>query len=65
MFALTYDLGVALSEVPAVQLHLYSHALLKNYTTSNVIADTPEGDPGLTVVVGSHLDSGESGWLSA
>jgi len=61
VFALPFGLGEAFSEIPGLILHMAITAQQYNTTTSNVIADTTNGDPNLTIVLGSHLDSVPAG----
>jgi len=61
VFALTFGLGEAFREISGLILQMAVSALQYNVTTSNVIADTTTGDPNLTIVLGSHLDSVPAG----
>ena len=49
-------LYTALSTAP-VTVSVSTDTLSENRTTTNVLADTPRGDPNKVVVVGAHLDS--------
>jgi len=60
VLGLSYASGVALYEATLtgpVTVALSADTVSENRTTSNVIADWPEGDPNRVVVVGAHLDS--------
>jgi len=61
VFALPFGLGEAFREFPGILLHMAVSALQYNTTTCNVIADSTKGDPSLTIVLGSHLDSVPAG----
>jgi Zn-dependent M28 family amino/carboxypeptidase len=60
-FTLSAALGEAFKEIPGLMLHMSITASQYNVTTSNIIADTTKGNPNLTIVVGSHLDSVPAG----
>jgi len=53
--------GQALAATPGLVLHLVTQTFRGIATTSNVIAESPEGDPDNVVVVGAHLDSVDAG----
>jgi Zn-dependent M28 family amino/carboxypeptidase len=56
----SYASGVALYEAALagpVTVSVGTDTLSETRTTVNVLADSPEGDPGRVVVVGAHLDS--------
>jgi Zn-dependent M28 family amino/carboxypeptidase len=56
----SYADGLALYEAAQagpVTVALGTDTVSENRTTTNVLADWPEGDPGRVVVVGAHLDS--------
>ncbi len=47
----------AATQVGPVQVHLTTSTFSETRKTTNVIADSPKGDPNKVVVVGAHLDS--------
>jgi Zn-dependent M28 family amino/carboxypeptidase len=54
----TFAVGQALySADSSVVAHVFSSTVSEVRTTSNVLAETPGGDPNKVVVVGGHLDS--------
>jgi Zn-dependent M28 family amino/carboxypeptidase len=54
----TFAVGQALySADSSVVAHVFASTISEIRTTSNVLADTPGGDPNEVVVVGGHLDS--------
>jgi len=60
VLGISYADGVALydaAEAGPVTVALSADTVSETRTTSNVIADWPEGDPNKVVVVGAHLDS--------
>ena len=60
VLGISYADGVALYDAAAagpVTVALSADTVSETRTTSNVIADWPEGDPNRVVVVGAHLDS--------
>jgi len=61
VFFLTYQLGVILSKLPNATISYYCNQAEQNFTTSNLIVDTPFGSEQDTIVVGSHLDSVAAG----
>ncbi|MDA0183942.1 M28 family peptidase [Solirubrobacter phytolaccae] len=52
--SVSYAEGVALQ---GATVHLDTSTRTEERSTSNIIAETPGGDPGKVVLVGSHLDS--------
>jgi Zn-dependent M28 family amino/carboxypeptidase len=50
-----------LSGPTGVSVRLRSDQLAETRTTSNVIAETPGGDPNRVIVIGAHLDSVDAG----
>jgi Zn-dependent M28 family amino/carboxypeptidase len=57
-FAVGDDLRDGVLNGPTgVTLHLKTDVIAEDRTTTNVIAETPGGDPDSVVVVGAHLDS--------
>ena len=61
---LSYADGVALNaatQAGTVQMAVSTQTLSEVRTTSNVIADSPGGDPNKVIVVGAHLDSVNEG----
>jgi Zn-dependent M28 family amino/carboxypeptidase len=64
VLGLSYADGLALyeaAEAGPVTLTASADTVSETRTTSNVIADWPEGDPNKVVVVGAHLDSVAAG----
>jgi Zn-dependent M28 family amino/carboxypeptidase len=56
----SFDVGLDLSD-PGTVAHVKTEVLEQLGTGTNVIAETPGGDPSRTVVVGAHLDSVPAG----
>ena len=54
--ATTFDLGAEWAASPTTTLRLAVESTVTRVTTENLIADTPVGAEGRTVVVGAHLD---------
>lgn len=54
--ATTFDLGAEWAATPGTTLMLAVESTMTRVTTENLIADTPGGAAGRTVVVGAHLD---------
>jgi Zn-dependent M28 family amino/carboxypeptidase len=52
----TFALGRDLAD-PGTEVHLFTQTLAEPRTTTNVIAETPGGDPKNVVMLGAHLDS--------
>jgi Zn-dependent M28 family amino/carboxypeptidase len=52
----TFALGQDLAD-PGTEVHLFTETLTEPRTTTNVIAETPGGDPRNVVMLGAHLDS--------
>ena len=59
--SMTYDLGVALSEIEGLELAFGTSTLRTPQTTVNIIAETKFGDANNVVMVGAHLDSVTAG----
>jgi Zn-dependent M28 family amino/carboxypeptidase len=59
VIGITQELGQELTTLVATGLtvHIKTETAAENRTTTNVIAETPGGDPHNVVVVGAHLDS--------
>ena len=57
----TYGLGVTLASTPGLTVRLFANVFRGVATTSNVLAETPGGDPNNVVMVGAHLDSVDAG----
>ena len=59
VIGITQELGQQLTAlVPGgLTVHIKTETAAENRTTSNIIAETPGGDPHNVVVVGAHLDS--------
>jgi Zn-dependent M28 family amino/carboxypeptidase len=58
----TFDLGNelrngVLNGLTGVTVHVRTDMIAEDRTTTNVIAETPGGDPSRTIVIGAHLDS--------
>ena len=45
----------------ALSMQLHANATVVTATTFNVLASMPRGNPGTTIIVGSHLDSVPAG----
>jgi Zn-dependent M28 family amino/carboxypeptidase len=56
--AVTRDVGLALADAASAEtpVHLVTSTSVTTMTSTNVIAETPGGDPGHVVVLGAHLD---------
>ncbi len=59
--SVTQAVGQALAATPGLVLHLKTETFRGIATTSNVLAETPGGDPNNVVMVGAHLDSVNAG----
>jgi Zn-dependent M28 family amino/carboxypeptidase len=59
--SVTQAVGQALAATPGLVLHLKTETFRGIATTSNVLAETPGGDPTNVVMVGAHLDSVNAG----
>ena len=57
----TQDIGATLVNTAGLVLHIKTSTLRGIATTSNVLAETPWGDPNNVVMVGAHLDSVNAG----
>jgi Zn-dependent M28 family amino/carboxypeptidase len=53
----TYDRGVEFAGIDGLRMRLFSNVLREPATTSNVIAESPGGDPHNVIMAGAHLDS--------
>lgn len=55
----THAVGLALADAAAQgsTVHLVTHTVSEHRSSSNVIAETPGGDPSNIVMLGGHLDS--------
>ena len=60
MFA-TYYLGEEWAATSGLEMHMIADVFRGPATTSNVIAETPGGDPNNVVMAGAHLDSVDTG----
>jgi Zn-dependent M28 family amino/carboxypeptidase len=66
VFGTSYALGAELAGLitgtpSGVTMHMFAHVGIVDRPTYNVLADTPAGDDGRTIVVGGHLDSVTAG----
>lgn len=59
--AVTQAVGLELASTPGLVLRVKAETFRGIATTSNVIAETPGGDPHNVVMVGAHLDSVNAG----
>ncbi len=59
--AVTQEVGQQLAATPGLTMRLKADTFRGQATTSNVIAETPWGDPNNVVMVGAHLDSVNTG----
>lgn len=59
--SVTQALGQQLAATPGLMLRLKTDTFRGQATTSNVIAESPAGDPNNVVMVGAHLDSVNAG----
>ncbi len=59
--AVTQTVGQALAATPNLVMRLKTDTFRGIATTSNVLAETPWGDPNNVVMVGAHLDSVNAG----
>jgi len=53
----SFAIGQDLAAATGTEAHVFTQTLSEPRTTSNVIAETPGGDPGNVVMLGAHLDS--------
>jgi Zn-dependent M28 family amino/carboxypeptidase len=58
---ITQELGQQLAATPALTLRVRTDTLRGIATTSNVLAESRDGDPNNVVMVGAHLDSVNAG----
>jgi aminopeptidase Y len=58
---ITQTLGETLRATPGLQLRVKTDVLRTPATSSNVLAETPGGNPNNVVMVGAHLDSVSAG----
>jgi len=61
VLSITFYLGNALTEQGSVRVAIKLETRIDRAVTTNIIADTPVGDPNSIIVVGSHLDSVTAG----
>jgi Zn-dependent M28 family amino/carboxypeptidase len=59
--SVTQDVGQQLAATAGLQMRLKTDTFRGQATTSNVIAESVDGDPNNVVVVGAHLDSVNAG----
>jgi aminopeptidase Y len=59
--SVTADVGAQLAATPGLVMRLKTDTFRGIATTSNVLAETPGGDPDNVVMVGAHLDSVNAG----
>jgi aminopeptidase Y len=59
--SVTQAVGQTLAATPGLVLHLKTDTFRGMATTSNVLAETPGGDPDNVIMVGAHLDSVNAG----
>ena len=59
--SVTQAIGQLLAATPGLVLRLKTDTFRGIATTSNVIAESPEGDPNNVVMAGAHLDSVDAG----
>ncbi len=59
--SVTQDLGQQLAATPGLIMRLKTDTFRGTATTSNVLAETPGGDPDNVVMAGAHLDSVNAG----
>ncbi len=57
VFFATYDRGVEWAGTSGLVLHMIADVFRGTASTSNVLAETPGGDPHNVVMAGAHLDS--------
>ena len=60
-FGTTFELGETLAGIPDLELHMFANTLIDPRTTTNLLAETPGGDPDNVVMAGGHLDSVDAG----
>ena len=59
--AVEQTVGQQLAAIPSLVLSVNASTRRGSATTSNIIAETPEGNPNNVVMVGAHLDSVDKG----
>jgi len=59
--SVTQDVGQELAATPGLVMRLKTDTIRGEVTSSNVIAETPNGDPNNVIMVGAHLDSVSAG----
>ena len=59
--AVEQTVGQQLAAIPGLALSVSASTRRGSATTSNIIAETPEGNPNNVVMVGAHLDSVDKG----
>jgi len=57
VFGISFDLGVELATGEDVTVDMFAETIADERVATNVIAETPWGDPDNVVMVGAHLDS--------
>lgn len=57
VFSTSFDLGVELANTAGLVMHMTSDVFRGDLTTSNIIAETPSGNPDKVVMAGAALDS--------
>jgi Zn-dependent M28 family amino/carboxypeptidase len=61
VFYVSFDRGVEWAGTDGLELRMVADSIREVAKTSNVIAETKQGDPSSVVVVGAHLDSVTAG----
>jgi len=61
MFALTFSIGLMLSQLPQLSISYSVSFDVKLFSTMNVLVDTPFGDANSVIDIGAHLDSVPAG----
>lgn len=59
--SVTQAVGVQLAATPGLVLRVVTNTFRGTATTSNILAESPEGNPNNVVMVGAHLDSVNAG----
>jgi Zn-dependent M28 family amino/carboxypeptidase len=59
--SVTQDVGAQLAATPGLVMRLKADTFRGTATTSNVLAETPGGDPNNVIMAGAHLDSVNAG----
>lgn len=57
----TYAHGVEWAATPGLVVHMFANVFRGLATSSNILAESPGGDPNNVVMVGAHLDSVNAG----